>query len=99
MADRGCWSFRHAPHGPTHPVTGRSRFVGEWNPQRNLRRMQKDGVVRGELLPELEFRIDSKLDGKLAAEPVVAEVNALGIRGVIPEFIECGEGRSCGEAP
>lgn len=82
-----------------HPVTGGFRSVGEGKPQRNLRRMQKNGAVRGELRPDLGFRIDSKLDGNLAAEPVIAEVNALGIRGVIPEFIECGEGRSCGEAP
>jgi hypothetical protein len=61
--------------------------------------MQKDGAMRGELSPEMDFRIDSELDGKLAADPVVAEVNALGIRGVIPEFIECSERRSCGETP
>ena len=82
-----------------HPVTRGFRSVGESNRQRHLRSMQKDGAMRGELPPEMDFRIDSELDGKLAADPVIAEVNALGIRGVIPEFIECSEGRSCGETP
>ena len=99
MADQGCWSLWHTHHVPASGGQGIPFRRGVESAASSS--IHAEGWARGicELLPMKTPGMDSELNGKLATDPVVAEVNSLGIGRVVSEFVECSEGCSRCEAP